>query len=122
MIIRERVHFDKFSVLVTPAGYQLLKVYTIPDNSVVRFELTVAARQTDGANRAMFKRIGLFYRQSAGAVQIQGPTWHTVDTQKSDLNMSVKYVLGATTLTIQVRNAGSVSTRYTGHVDLIAVL
>lgn len=117
---KERVHYDKFSVLITPAGYQNLRVYNIDDGRVWRFEVTLAARQTDGAQRATFKRMGLFYREG-GNVQIHGPTWHATDTFKSDTNMDIRYVLGPTTITVQVKNAAAVSTRWNGHTDIITV-
>lgn len=118
---QERVHYDKFNIIIVPPGFQNLKSYTIIDNAVIRFEITVAARQTDGANRAMFKRVGLFYRQGGGPVQIQGTQWQTTETEKSALGFGIKYLLGSSALVIQVKNAGNVSTRWVGHVDLITV-
>lgn len=117
---RERVHFDKFSILITPSGYQNLRTYNVLEHRVMRFEITVVARQIDGIHKATFKRMGLFFRD-AGTVLIQGQTWHATDTFKSNINMDIKYVLGASTLTIQVRNAGAIATRWNGHVDIINV-
>ena len=118
---RERIHFDKFNVLIVPPGYQVLRTYPIKDNRTFRFSITVVARQTDGTNRAMFTRTGLFFRQAGGPVQIQGPTWHATETSKSDDTMDIKFILGATDLVVQVRNAGSVSTKWGGYVDKLEV-
>lgn len=120
-VARERLHFDRFSLLVTPSGYQTLRTYPVKDNSVIKFDITLTVRQTDGANRAIFKRSGLFFRESAGPVQLQGLQWQTLETVKSDENLNVKFLLGATDLVIQVRNAGNVATRWTGFVDKIEV-
>lgn len=120
-VARERLHYDRFSVLITPSGFQNLRSYPIIDNTVVRFEITVAARQADGANRALFKRVGLFYRQAGGPVQIQGTQWQTLETTKSDLGFNLKFLLGSSALVIQAKNAGNVATRWVGYVDLIVV-
>lgn len=117
----ERVHYDKFNIVIVPAGFQNLRSYPIINNTVIRFEITVAARQLDGANRAMFRRVGLFYRQIGGPVQIQGTHWQTPETEKSSLGFGIKYLLGSSALVIQVKNAGNVATRWTGFVDLITV-
>lgn len=118
---RERIHFDKFNKLIVPSGFQLLKSYPIKDNRVFRFSITVVGRQTDGANRVLFSRVGLFFRQAGGPVQIQGATWQTEETVKSDFNMDIRFVLGPTDLVIQVKNAGAVSTRWAGYVDKLEV-
>lgn len=120
-IAREKKHFEKFSVLIVPAGFQTLKTYPVKDNSVIRFSITLTVRQTDGSHRALFTRTGLFFRQSAGPVQIQGSQWQSDSTSKSDNNMDVRFILGATDLVIQVRNAGAVGTRWAGFVDKLEV-
>lgn len=120
-VARERIHYDKFSVIIIPPSYQTLRTYPIKEDTVVRFEVTVAARQTDGAQRAILKRTGLFFRIGSGPVQVQGPTWLSDQTEKSSKNMDIKYILGATDLVVQVRNAGNISTRWNGYVDKLEV-
>ena len=117
----ERPHYDRFSALVVPVGFQTIRTYPMRDNAVWRLEITVAARQTDGANRASFRRSILLYRQAGGPVQMQGSLWHTVETTKSHLDIDISYILGANSFSIQVKNAGAVSTRWSGIVDLIQV-
>jgi len=120
-VARERVHYDRFSILIVPSGYQALRSYPVKEGSVVRFEITIAARQIDEANRATFKRIGLFYREGSSNLQHQGKLWHTMDTIKSDDNMDIKYNLSADRINIQVRNASNVPTRWSGYVDIISI-
>jgi len=97
-----------------------VRTYTLSDQSVLRLEITVAARQTDGLNRASFRRVGLFYNEG-GTVRIQGPTWQSLDTTKSDLNLDIQYTLGSGTITVQVKNASAVPTRWSGYVDVVCV-
>lgn len=113
----EVVQTDRFSVEIALAGYQSIKSYPIPNNSVLRLELTLVARQTDGSNRAMFKRTGLFYRQG-GSVQIEKVP-HTDQTIKSDKVLDTEFILGPSEVTIQVRNALASATRWVGAVGVI---
>jgi hypothetical protein len=116
----ERVHYDKFSVIISPSGFQNLRTYQLAVGKVLRFEITVAARQIDGVNRASFKRVALFYNES-GTVQIQGPTWQSEETFKSSNNMDIKFILGVGSITIQVKNASAISTKWNGQTDIILV-
>jgi len=83
----------------------------------VRFEVVVAARQIDGANRAMFKRTGLFYRDGGSPVKIQGPTWLADQTAKSAPSLDINYSLGASDISLLVKNAAAVSTRWVGYIN-----
>ena len=118
-VARERVHSDRFNLVIGSPGYQNLRTYNILDNTVIRFEITVVARQSDGANRAKFRRIGLFYREAGGPVQLQGTQWQTAETDKSDLAFDIKFIPGSNTLAIQVKNASSTATRWVGYVDIL---
>lgn len=115
----EENHYDDFSVLITPPGFQDLRFTEIGVGETIRFELTVLARQTDGMERASFKRVAVFYRNGAGSVLNVGSTWQSVDTRKSDVAMDIQYVLGATGVMVRAKNAGIVSTRWKGHIDII---
>lgn len=118
--IVEKAHFDRFSTVIAASGFQDLKTYTLQDNTVLRLEVTLTARQSDGGTRASFKRVALLYREG-GPVALEGPTWQAVDTVKSDPNIDIQYVLGPSSITLRVRNAGAQPTRWAGHVDIIRV-
>lgn len=122
-VARERIHFDRYSIVVANPGYQLIRNYPIKEDSVNRIEVVLAARQSDGIHRAVFKRIGLFYRIGTGPVLIQGTRWQTTETFKSDNNLDVQYILGPSSLSIQVQNAasGTISTHWSGYTDKLEV-
>lgn len=117
----EKIHYDRFTVQISGSGFHHLRSYALTDNTALRFEIVLVGRQTDGANRALFRRVGLFYRQGGGPVHIQGSTWDTPETRKSSPNLDIKYVLGASSLEIQVSNAGSAATKWSGYVTITAV-
>lgn len=112
---------EKLQALVASPGFQAIKSLSIGINSVVRIELTITCRQTDGAHRATFKRTGLFYRISSGPVLIQGSTWLADQTVKSDPNIDISYSLGATSLDIRVKNAGNTPTQWLGSVEQVKI-
>lgn len=87
----------------------------IPDSTVCRVEFVAIGRSADGTARAMFKRTGLFYREG-GNVQIQGPIWLSDQTVKSDTNLDCGYVMGVSTLTLNVKSSVGDPTFWTGHV------
>lgn len=120
-VARARQHSDKIDVVVTPTGYSGVKSFSVKADSVVRLEITVTARQVDGAARAAFKRTGLFFRAGAGPVQLQGAAWLSDQTIKSAPQMDINYFLGASDVFLSVRNSGSVATRWVGHADRIEV-
>jgi len=104
-VARERLRYDKINVVVTPPGFQAIRSVPVRDNSVVRLEITVTSRQIDGRHRASFKRTGIFYREGGGSTQIQGVTWQSDQTFRSDHNLDIQYALGATDIFVSVRNA-----------------
>lgn len=124
-------HFHiKSHVSNNASGYQLETFYvessvnsfvmaynlTIPNPGLVRVEFVAIARQTDGAERAMFKRTGLFYREG-GNVQAQGP-WLSDQTIKSNNLFDVSYTMGLSTVSFNVKNATNTLTRWTGHIKI----
>lgn len=115
----ERIHYDRFSVLVTISGFQTIRNYPIKSDSAVRFEVTVASNQTDQGNRSTFRRTFLVYRVGAGPVIMQQLL--TDQTIKSNSNLDIKFVVQSTSVQMQVKNAGVVSTRWTGYTDRIDV-
>jgi hypothetical protein len=98
--------------LLTPI-YEIM----IPNPSVVRIEVVVIARQSIGGERAMFKRTGLFFREG-GNVQIEGGTWLSDQTIKSNNTFDIGYIMGTSSLNISVKNANNILTKWTGHVKI----
>jgi hypothetical protein len=88
---------------------------TVPvtDWSVLYFEFWAVCRSADSLNRAGFKRSGLVYK-NGGAVLMQGPTWHTDFTSKSDKLYDVGFILGASDLTLGVIPATSDLVKWSG--------
>ena len=116
-VAHARLRYDKINVVVTPPGFQAIKNFSVNADSVVRLEITLAAKQLDGAHRAAFKRTGLFFRDGAGPVQVQGTTWLSDQTVKSASPLDIKYSLGPADVSLSVRNSGSIATRWVGYVD-----
>jgi len=116
---RKRTFSDLFNVYVIQEGWQVLRTYPIADNSSVRFEIVLNARQSDGAQRGIFKRVGCFFRHGGGPVQVQGKFWQTNETRKSHPEMDVRYVLSPTSIVIQVKNASIVPTYWVGYVNML---
>lgn len=117
----EKSNFDKFSIIVSDTDFSTVREYKIQDNCAIRMELSIAARQMDGYNRATFKRVMLIYRQNTGPVTLQGKLWHTSDTIKSHNNIDIRYLLGPDSIVFQVRNAGSIPTKWNGITNIIKV-
>lgn len=59
-VAHARLRYDKINVVVTPPEFQAIKNFSVKADSVIRLEITLTARQLDGAHRAAFKRTGLF--------------------------------------------------------------
>jgi len=88
---------------------------TLANPEVMRFTFEATARAIDGSGRALFTRTGLAYRESSN-VQLQGGTWETDNTIKSNNAYSVSYQLGVSSITFRVKSAVSSETRWTGRV------
>jgi len=96
-------------------------IYTIPinQNSVVKVEINILGRISDGSGRAAFKRSGLFYRQGSN-VQAQR-VWQTDFTDKSDNGFNVSYTMGVSELVVYVKSAAITTTYWTGSVQIEAL-
>lgn len=116
---RERTLQDRFQVVIASTAFQPLKTYAIPDNTVVRLEVTLTSRQ-GGGNRAIFRRTALLFKQG-GSVQIQGPTWLTDQTVKSAPTIDVGFDLGASSITLKAKNAVASNMTWLGEVSMVRV-
>lgn len=110
---------ETFSLTTSSNTLQPLIAIPINQNSVMKVQITIIARQADGAGRAVFTRTGLFYRQNSN-VQAQR-VWQTDFTDKSDNLFDVGYSLGTNILTVNVKSAVTADTYWTGHVQLEAL-
>lgn len=108
---------DTWYVETSTTGFQTAFVLMVPDPSLVRVELSANCREATGLAFASFRRSGLFYRQ-AGNVQVQGASWQSDFTQKSDSSLNVKYILGVNSITVQVQSSTSAVHRWSGMVRL----
>lgn len=98
------------TLTTTTTSFVVAATIPILPNSVVYIDLDAIARQTDGAGRAAFKRIGLFYR-NGGAV-LTDELWHSIFTQESDKLFNVDYVLLASSIQLRVKAASAVATNW----------
>lgn len=110
---------ETFSLTTQSNTLQPLIAIPLNQNSVMKVQITVIARQADGNGRAVFTRTGLFYRQNSN-VQAQR-VWQTDFTDKSDNLFDVGYSLGTNILTINVKSAVTADTYWTGHVQIEAL-
>lgn len=113
------LQIETFALISTSATSVPAYSVTVADQSVVRVEFTVTARQADGSERAMFKRTGVFFRESSN-VQIL-KDWLSDQTLKSHLDFNVDYTMGVGNVTFTVKNAHAVSTYWHGHVKIEAI-
>jgi len=120
-VARERVYYDRFRVHVTNPGFQTVRSYNIFPDSLTRLEFTLIALQDDKVERATFKRVALLYRLGSGVVKLQGPTWETLETVKSNTSIDVKFILGSNTLSLQVKNATTTATVWLGVVNRLDI-
>lgn len=110
---------ETFSLKTSAATSQVLYAVPINNNSVVKVEISVVGRISDGSGRAAFKRTGLFYREMSN-VQAQR-IWQTDFTDKSDPAFDISYTVGVNTLTISVKSSVSTDTYWTGSVKIESV-
>jgi hypothetical protein len=87
--------------------------FPVSDWSVLYFEFWAVFRSEDGLARGGFKRSGVVYKND-GTVLMQGPTWHTDFTSKSDKNYDVSFILGSNNITLGVISATSNTVRWSG--------
>jgi hypothetical protein len=120
-VAKERLHYDKVSTVVTTPGFQAVKSVPLRDNSAISLEVVLTARQLDGTARATFRRTGLFYREAGGPAQIQGVTWSSDLTLKSDQTLDIQFILGPADIQLSVRNSGASATKWVGYINRLEV-
>lgn len=98
----------------TPSYVQAYSV-TLSDPSVVRFDFVAMANQDDGTGRASFTRSGVIYRSSSN-VQIEGQTWQSNHTVKSNNGFNVTYQLTPTAIIFKVKAPTGSDVTWMGHI------
>lgn len=105
---------ETFAVTTNLDTFQQSFTVTLPDPCIARIEYVVIGRSQDGTKRCMFKRTGLFYRQSGNA-RSEG-IWISDQTIKSHNTMDVGYTLTTTDVNFNVKSGQLVQMYWTGHV------
>ncbi len=103
--------------LTTPVT--LFTMPIVPDQ-VMRIRAQVVCKQLVSTGRALFERVGLFSNDGVQSF-IQGTTWHATSTEKTDPAFGLSYVLNASNVEIQVKNANAVTTKWFGRLDFDVV-
>jgi hypothetical protein len=111
------MRLDSFALTTNSTVTSNLYGITLTNGSVVKVTLEVTGRQSDGSERCSFARSGLFYKQG-GNVMIQGPTWQSDFSAKSNNLFNISYSLGVNTLSLNVKAANSMSTYWTGNIKI----
>lgn len=105
---------ETFALSTNSSTFQQSFTVTLPDPCVARIEYIVVGRSQDGSRRCMFKRTGLFYRQSGNA-RSEG-IWLSDQTIKSHSTMDVSYTLTTTDVNFNVKAGELIQMYWTGHV------
>ena len=111
------LRIDSFTVTTNSTALNNIYALTLTDGSVVKVTLETTGRQSDGLARASFTRSALFYKEG-GNVQIQGMTWQSDFTSKSDSAFDIKYAMGINTVTFKVKAADTQATYWTGNIKV----
>jgi len=111
------IQHDTWYVETASNGYSTAIAVPVSDPSVMRMEFTANCRGGAGAAHASFKRSAVFYRE-AGNVQIQGPSWASDFTQKSDFTLNVRFILGISSVTLQVQPSSNSLHKWSGSLKM----
>jgi len=111
------LRIEPFALNSSTTSPSMAYAITMTNNQVVKVKFNVTCRQSDGSNRATFTRSALFYKEG-GNVQMQGPTWQSDLTIKSNNSFDVSCTLGVNTIIFNVKNASNTLTYWSGHVEL----
>ena len=107
---------ETLSLITNSTSYENIYTVSLPNQCVCRLEIVVIGRTSDGLNRCIFKRTGLFYREFSN-VSIQN-NWISNEDIKSNVNLNIGYNLGISDLDIRVKSSTSGLTYWTGHVKV----
>lgn len=106
---------ETWGAVTASSGFEVCYTLAISDFSVVSFEFSAIARKVDGTARASFKRSGLVYKESSNVI-MQGTTWQSDFTIKSDTNFDIDYELTSNSLILKIKSSDSSPTEWSGSI------
>lgn len=111
------LQLETFTMDTIDTNANYIYAINLVNNSVVTVEFNVTARQTDGLQRASFKRTAVFYKENS-IVRILGQDWQSDFTRASSPGFDVSYQMGLTTVEFKVQAANSTLTHWAGFVTI----
>lgn len=111
------LRIDSFVATTNDILFNDIYSLTVANNSVVKITFDVTSRQNDGFERSSFTRSALFYKENDD-VLIQGLTWQSDFTIKSNSAFDIQYVLSSNTVDFKVKAANSTDTYWVGNIKI----
>ena len=108
---------DAFSITTQNTNLNSIYSLNLTEGSVAKVTIEITARQSDGLERASFSREALFYKEG-GNVSIEGITWQSNFTRKSNNSFNFTYEMGTNTIDFQVQPANLIDTYWTGNIKI----
>ena len=92
----------------------------LPDNTAAILSHEVVAMESDGTDRAMYSKKGLFYRDGGNATQ-QGSTQDVITDEESDANWTATLGVSSNDLLARVTGASATTINWRCHVTMQTV-
>jgi hypothetical protein len=108
---------DSFAMTTSDTNLNTIYSLVLTNGSVAKVTLEVTGRQSDGTERCSFTKSALFYKEG-GNIMIQGVTWQSDFTAKSNSLFDVKYTLGVSTVLFKVKAVNATDTYWTGNTKI----
>jgi hypothetical protein len=113
---------DTFSVSSNVNTWANAYTIILPLNSTAMIEIDLAARQSDGLEKASFKRVGTFSKSTVMASITQDGPIQSSYTYKSANGFNIRYRTTLNTVFIDVQNANITDTNWVGAVNSTIVV
>jgi hypothetical protein len=107
---------ESLAMTTSDGAFTNIWFLTLSSPQIARITVDVMGRQNDGAERCLFRRTGLFYKEG-GNVQIQGPTWSSNDSFSSSSVFEIAYTMTINDVNIMVKNSSGIGTYWAGKVE-----
>lgn len=108
---------DVATVQTTDETVTDLASVALAEGDVVSVEITIIARKSDGSQRALYRLIGIFYRNASGNVTLQGDIV-SINTVESDAAWDCALVADTANQTVDVRVVGVAATTINWKADV----
>lgn len=112
-------HMWKFQT--TAAGPTTAITLTLPDESAFMAELRAVGMKTDGADRAMYHREALFYRDGGGGATLQGTVQDLGTPQESNAAWDATMDASGNTVRVRLTGAAATTINWKLSLNIIAV-